>query len=91
MFFGIAELLIFVVPVSAGILAGRYLRRLANFCLMIVVFYIGSVMLAFFGSGEFRPLSFLAGIFVSAGSLIPPLIFILVARMAHRRTGIRLK
>ena len=38
MSFGMPELLIYVVPAFAGIIGSRYLTRLANFCLMVVVF-----------------------------------------------------
>lgn len=77
-----------LVPAIAGIVGGRYLGRHANFCLIIAVFYIGGVLLAFHGTGEFRPVSFLQGIFVSAGSLLPPLVFALVARMAAGRRAL---
>ena len=38
MSFGMAELLIYIVPAFAGIIGSRYLSRLANFCLMVAVF-----------------------------------------------------
>ncbi len=38
MSFGMPELPIYVVPAFAGIIGSRYLTRLANFCLMVVVF-----------------------------------------------------
>ena len=72
-----------IIPALAGIVGGKYFGKVANVCFIVAVFYIGSVLLAFYGSGEFRPVSFLGGIFVSAGSLVPPLVFILVARLAH--------
>ena len=150
MSFGMAELLIYIVPAFAGIIGSRYLSRLANFCLMVAVFqfdvailfgqlrtavftlytviciipalagivgdrylskckydlqiasryfligklanalliiavcYVGGVLLAFPNRGKFIPLLFLEVIFVSAGSLIPPLVFILVAIVAYR-------
>ena len=72
-----------IIPAMVGIIGGRYLGKVANACLVIAVFYIGSVLLAFYASGEFRPVSFLGGMFVSAGRLVPPLVFILVARLAY--------
>jgi len=144
------ELLIYGFPIFAGIIGSRYLSRLANFCLMIVVFqldlailfgqltaavftpytvlciipalagivgdryfsklqydlqigsryfligkianalliaglfYVGGVLLAFHNRGRFIPLLFLQAVFVSAGSLVPPLIFILVSIVAYR-------
>ena len=145
---GIVELLIYVVPALAGVIASPYLSRLANFILMIAifqidlailignlraglftpytvlciapaiagmigekcfrerdivigsryfligkllnalliiaVFYIGGLLLAFLNRGKFIPLLFLQAIFVSAGSLVPPLVFILVSIVAYR-------
>src|SRR6266481_9780890 len=68
-----------IIPAIVGIVGGKYLGNVANTFLVIAVFYIGSVLLAFYGTGEFRPVYFLQGIFVSAGSLVPPMVFILVA------------
>src|SRR5437773_4743615 len=84
-----------LIPALAGVVGDRYLSKwkydvqigsryfligkLANALLIIVVFYIGGVLLAFYNRGKFIPLLFLQAIFVSAGSLIPPLVFILVA------------
>src|SRR3989442_11931945 len=150
MSFEMPELLIYIVPAFAGIIGSRYLSRLANFCLMVVVFqfdlailfgqwraavftpytvlciipalaglvgdrylskckydlqhgsryfligklanalliigvfYVGGVLLAYHNRGKFIPLLFLQAIFVSAGSLVPPLVFILVAIVAYR-------
>jgi hypothetical protein len=145
-----AELLIYIIPTFAGIIGSRYLRRLANFCLMVVVFqldlgiligqfrllaftpytvvciipalagivcdryfrnckytdlqigaryflvgpivtalvvvgvfWIGGVLLAYWNRGQFMPLSFLTTMSVSPGFLIPPLVFIAVAIIAH--------
>ena len=150
MSFEMPELLIYIVPAFAGIIGSRYLSRLANFCVMVVifqfdlailfgqfraavftpytviclipalagivgdrylskckydlqigsryfligklanalliigVFYVGGVLLAYHNRGRFIPLLFLQAIFVSAGSLVPPLVFILVAIVAYR-------
>jgi hypothetical protein len=80
-----------IIPAVAGILGGRYLGNIGNACLVIAVFYIGSVLLAFYGTGEFRPVSFLGGVFVSPGDLVPPLVFILVARLAYRHEQERVR
>jgi len=89
-----------IIPALAGIAGDRYLcklksdlqigsryfliGKLANALLIIAVFYLGGVLLAFQNRGKFIPLLFLQAIFVSAGSLIPPLVFILVAIVAYR-------
>src|SRR5947199_7901858 len=89
-----------IIPALAGIVGDRYLSKLgydlqigrryfligkiANALLIIGVFYVGGVLLAYHNRGKFIPLLFLQAIFVSAGSLIPPLVFILVAMVAYR-------
>src|SRR5438105_13538996 len=40
-----AELLIYIVPVFAGIIGSKYLGRLANFILMMVVFQLAIAVL----------------------------------------------
>src|SRR5439155_6960988 len=51
-------------------IASRYflIGKLANALLIIAVFYVGGVLLAFYNSGKFIPLLFLQAIFVSAGA-----------------------
>ena len=39
------ELLIYVVPIFAGIIGSKYLSRLANFCLMVAVFQLDLAIL----------------------------------------------
>jgi len=67
-------------------IGSRYflIGKLANALLIAAVFYVAGVLLAFPNRGKFIPLLFLQAIFVSAGSLIPPLVFILVAIVAYR-------
>jgi len=82
------ELIIYVLPVLAGIVAGKYVGRLANFCIMLAVFQLGLFILASANSGELRP-RFLAPVIfiwppISAGQLIPPLVFVLVALIVYR-------
>src|SRR6267142_2141386 len=88
-----------IIPALAGLVGDRYLSKvkydlqigsryfligkLANAVLIIGVFYVGSVLLAFYGSGKFWPIFFLQHIFVSAGFLVPPLVFILIAIVAY--------
>jgi hypothetical protein len=82
------ELVIYVLPVLAGILAGRYVGRVANFCTMLAVFQIGLFILASADSGELRPRLLIPVIFLwpplSPGQLIPPLLFVLVAIVLYR-------
>src|ERR1043166_9947817 len=89
-----------IIPALVGIVGDRYLSKLgydlhirsryfligklANAFLIIAVFYVGGVLLAFYNRGKFIPLLFLQAIFVSAGSLIPPLVFIMVSIVAYR-------
>ena len=67
-------------------IGSRYflIGKLANALLVIGVFYVGGVLMAYHNQGKFIPLLFLQGSFVSAGSLVPPLVFILVAIVAYR-------
>ena len=85
---GIPELLVFVLPILAGILAGKYLGRVANFCVMLAVFQVCLFILASVDSGEFRFQLLIPMIFVwpplSAGQFIPPLLFILVSIIVYR-------
>ena len=82
------ELVIYVLPVVAGILAGKYVGRLANFCLMLAVFQVGLFALASVSSGEFRPRFLIPVIFVwppiSLGQFIPPLVFVLASIIVYR-------
>jgi hypothetical protein len=87
-----------IIPALAGIVGDRYLSnckydlqigsryfligKVANALLIFGMFWIGGVLLAYQSHGQFMPLSFLTGIFVSAGSVVPPLVFILVAIVA---------
>jgi len=74
-----------IIPALSGLGGDRYLSKwkydlqissryfligkLANALLIIVVFYIGGVMLAFYNRGKFIPLLFLQAIFVSQAAL----------------------
>src|SRR5207237_4040266 len=89
-----------IIPAVAGLVGPRYLTKckydlqigsryfliskLANALLIIGVFYVGGVLLAYYNQGKFIPFLFLQASFVSAGSLVPPLVFILIAIVAHR-------
>jgi len=72
-----------IIPAISGIIGGKYLGEIANTCLVIEVSYVGTVLLAFYASGELHPVFFLQHIFVSVGSVIPPLVFILAAILAY--------
>ena len=86
--FAIPELLLFILPISIGILAGRRINRLVNFCLMLVIYQLALVILAFGATGEFRPRLLIPIIFIwpplSLGQFIPPLLFLLVAIVVYR-------
>ena len=92
-----------LIPALAGIVGDRYLSKckydlqigsryfligkVANALLIAGVFYVGGVLLAFHNRGQVIPLLFLQAIFVSAGGLVSPLVFILVAIIAHPLRG----
>jgi hypothetical protein len=84
----IPEFLLFVLPVLAGIIAGKYVGRFANFCVMLAVFQISVFILASVSSGGFRPRLLIPVIFVwpplSAGQFIPPLVFAVVSIVVYR-------
>src|SRR5262249_55378705 len=75
-----------IIPALAGIVGDKYLhvRKIANALLIIAVFWLGGVLLAYEGRKQFMPLSVLTGIFISPGFVVPPLVFILVAIVAYR-------
>lgn len=73
-----------VLPAAAGLIGKRFLGTPANGCLIAATFYLASVLLAFYSSGEFRPVLFFQGIFVSAGSLVPPFVFSVIALLGSR-------
>ena len=85
---GQPELVIYVLPILAGVLAGKYVARLANFCIMLAVFQIGLFILASSSSGELRPRFLVPIIFawppLSAGQFIPPLVLVLAAIIIYR-------
>src|SRR5438067_1480467 len=84
-----------IIPALVGIVGDKYLGeskyiigvgsryfhvgRFLNALLIIAVFWLGGVLLAFYNRGKFIPLLFLQAIFISAGFLVPPLVFIVVA------------
>jgi hypothetical protein len=84
----IPELLLFVLPVVGRIVAGKYVGRLANFCVMLAVFQVGLFILASARGGEFRPRLLIPVIFVwpllFAGQFIPSLLFVLVSIFVYR-------
>src|SRR5215467_3818894 len=81
------ELIIYVLPVLACVLAGKYVGRFVNFCIMLAVFQIGLFILASTNSGELRPRFLVPVIFIwppiSAGQFVPPLLFVVVAIIVY--------
>ncbi len=89
-----------IIPAVVGMIGGKYLSEskyiiavgsryfhlgnIVNAIVIIAVFWPGGVLWAYESRGQFMPLSFLTGIFVSAGFLFPPLVFIIVAIVAYR-------
>ncbi len=53
-------------------------------CVVTWVCYVGTVLLAFYVTGRLLLVPLLGVLFISAGSLVPPLVFILVAIVAYR-------
>ncbi len=66
-------------------IGSRYflIGKIATVLLVAGVFWLGGVLWAYFSRGRFMPLTFFTGMSVSAGFLVPPLAFILVAIIAH--------
>ena len=75
-----------ILPAVAGLFGDRcfHMGKFVNALLIAAVFYVGGVLLAFHNRGRFIPLLFLQTMSVTAGFLVPPLIFIVVARVAYR-------
>ena len=63
------ELIIYVLPVLAGVLAGKYVGRLVNFCIMLAVFQVGLFILVSANSGELRPRFLVPVIFIWAADM----------------------
>lgn len=84
---GTAEALIYLLPIAAGIIGGRYLTRFPNFFLMVGVLYVDSVAMLAWGTGEFRPLGFLPALLLFPSGLLPMLVFALVASKFSKRSA----
>ena len=90
----IVPLCFLVLPVIAGIIAGKRLGRFTSWLLMMFVFQALLVMFIFLNTGLFQPVVFIPGVAilpgigrysgVSPGGLVYPLIFILVAIRTSR-------
>ena len=50
--------LVYIVPITAGIIGGKYLTTGPNFCLMIGVLWAESMLVMFATTGELRPSSY---------------------------------
>ena len=73
-----------IIPAMAGIIGGKYLGNVGNACVVTGVCYVGTVLLALYVTGRLLLVPPLGVLFISAGSLVPPLVFILVAIVAYR-------
>src|SRR5207247_9022866 len=65
-----------IIPAMAGIIVGKYLGNVGNACVVTGVCYAGTVLLAFYVTGRLLLVPPLGVLFISAGSLVPPLVFI---------------
>jgi len=72
-----------IIPALAGIVGGKYLGKVGSTSL-VIAFYVGTVLLAFYATGRLRLLPPPGAILVSPGDLVPPLAFIVVAILAYR-------
>src|SRR5205809_5287966 len=72
-----------IIPAMAGIIGGRYFGNAANTCLIIAIFYVASVLLAFFGTGQLRLLP-PPGTRSCRPEIWSRTVFILVAIVAYR-------
>jgi hypothetical protein len=87
---GWTELFVYVLPISVGILAAKRWGRVATFLIMCGVLYLGCIILrARLGSGFLGPLAFFNLFTVSPTSLVPVLLFALVAGNVSRRSARR--
>jgi len=73
-----------IIPAMAGIIGGKYLGNVGNACVVTGICYVGTVLLALYVTGRLLLVPPLGVLFISAGSLVPPLVFILVAIVAYR-------
>jgi hypothetical protein len=71
-----------IIVAMAGIMASKYFGKVVNAVFAIAVSCIGTVSLAFYESGKL--VIGLGPIFVSATSVIAPVVFILVAIATYR-------
>jgi hypothetical protein len=80
-----------------GGLVGRRFGRLIRLCLMIEMFQVGILIMMLIITGRFWPMALIPGVGVlpgiglysgvSAGGLVPPLVFVLVAMMVPKRSN----
>jgi hypothetical protein len=92
-------LFLLLLPTAAGIIASKYLGRLANFLLMMAVFNFALTCNLLINTGHFSPLLMIpgVGIFphvgrfsgVSPGGLVYPPLFLLIAIVFNRRRQAR--
>jgi hypothetical protein len=84
------DVLIYFVPIAAGIIARRYVGRILTFAIMLELYQVVITAITL-GFGTFRPLHLVPGIFliapISLGSFIPPLVFLLATILFPVRTS----
>ena len=88
--------LFYVAIAVAGVFVGRRFGRLASFGFMIEMYQVVITVIVLINTGYFRPLGLIPGVGVlpgigrysgvSAGGLIPPLVFLLVAVFSRRKS-----
>jgi hypothetical protein len=64
---GLAEIFLYLLPVSVGVLAGRRLKPLPNLCVMFLAMYAAIVANATWKTGKFEPLAVLGSMFSFPG------------------------
>jgi hypothetical protein len=75
----------FIVPCIVGALAAPRFGQFATFVVIICTFYVWGVLLVLVMDGQFQPVRFVGGLFLSPGALVPPLVFVLVSMLAGKR------
>ncbi len=87
--------LFYLSIIAVGVLVGRHFGRLVGFGFMIEMYQVGILMIVLISTGTFRPVLLIPGVGVlpgigrfsgvSAGGLVPPLVFLLVAMLVSKR------
>jgi hypothetical protein len=83
----ISDALIFVVPVLAGLVGSRQLSRSVNFCLMVAVFQLDVMSIAWASGGRLRPLLLVPYTVVA---IVPPLAGLVSSRYVGKTLNVLL-